>query len=161
VGDAGVFIDAESLTSFPPGRQGVMRKQLGNVVRMSNASLPRACLDNAGRNTFPGACFFPENVLPTQVTPTFVRNSFYNYGEWEVLPQNWHNSHNFTPGLGWSNPYAPGGTCLWEQRRTSNATTDGCSQTNHATMRRFQQQFSRAVSPATVRQAFPSFAVPC
>lgn len=50
------------------------------------------------RSTFPAACFFPENTLPTQQTPTFVRNSFYNYGDWEVLPQNWHNSHNFTQG---------------------------------------------------------------
>jgi hypothetical protein len=31
------------------------------------------------------------------MTPTFVCNSFYNYGEWETLPWNWHNNHNFTP----------------------------------------------------------------
>ena len=148
IGDAGVFIDATSLTSFPPGKQSVMQKQFGNVVAMSNASLPPACLTGP-RNTFPGACFFPENVLPTQTTPTFVRNSFYNYGDWEVLPSDWHNSHNFTPGLGWRNSYAVGnGTCIWEQGRSSNSTADGCSAANHATMRRFQQEFSAAVAPA-------------
>lgn len=148
IGDAGVFIDATSLTSFPPGKQSVMQKQFGNVVAMSNASLPPACLAGP-RNTFLGACFFPENVLPTQTTPTFVRNSFYNYGEWEVLPYNWHNSHNFTPGLDWRNPYAAGnGTCVWEQGRSSNSTADGCSVVNHATMRRFQEEFSAAVAPA-------------
>ena len=69
--------------------------------------------------------------------------------EWETLPRNWENSHNFTVGLGWKKPYAGGnGTCVWEKGRSSNSTVDGCSVANHATMRRFQQEFSAAVAPA-------------
>ena len=64
-----------------------------------------------------------------------------NYGEWEVLPQNWHNSHNFTPA-GFKNPYsAHSGTCVWEAGRTSNTSADGCNASQHAVMRRFQQEF--------------------
>ena len=69
------------------------------------------------RNTFTGACFFLKNVLPTQKSPTFVHNSFYIYGDWEVLPQNLQNFHNFTPGLGRKNSYAAGsGTCVCEEK---------------------------------------------
>ena len=131
IGDAGVFIDATSLTKFDG--ESVMRKQFGNVVAMQNSSLSPACLASKD-NTFDGACFFPQYVLPSMTTPAFVRNSFCasttatasgahlteplrllpltsrllvsadNYGEWEVLPQNWHNAHNFTPA-GFKNPY--------------------------------------------------------
>jgi hypothetical protein len=99
IGDAGTFLNAESLTKFEGGKKSVMAMQFGNLVSFQNASLSAACLASAN-NTFPAACFFPQNTLPTQKTPTFVRNSFYNYGEWETLPWNWHNSHNFTPGGG-------------------------------------------------------------
>ena len=73
-----------------------------------------------------------------------------NYGEWEVLPQNWHNAHNFTPA-GFKNPYsAHSGTCVWEAGRTSNSSADGCNASQHAVMRRFQQEFRCA---ATSREA--------
>eukprot|EP00040_Diaphanoeca_grandis_P016776 m.86964 g.86964 ORF g.86964 m.86964 type:complete len:515 (+) comp26025_c0_seq2:110-1654(+) len=144
IGDAGVFIDATSLTTFAPGEQGVMRMQFSNVVQMQNASLASRCLASP-QNTFAAACFFPQYVLPTMSTPVFVRNSFYNYGEWEVLPWDWHNSHNFTPG-GWRNPYAhTNGTCVWETPRTSNTSADGCDAAEHGVMRKFQQEFSNAV----------------
>lgn len=77
IGDAGVFMDATSLTTFDGGKS-LMQMQFGNVVTMQNASLSPHCLASK-QNTFPAACFFPQNTLPTQQTPTFVRNSFYNY----------------------------------------------------------------------------------
>ena len=82
IGDAGVFMDATSLHTFDGGKS-LMQMQFGNVVSMQNSSLSPNCLASKD-NTFPSACFFPQNTLPTQQTPTFVRNSFYNYGEWEV-----------------------------------------------------------------------------
>ena len=90
IGDAGTFLNAESLTKFDGGKKTVMEMQFGNLVAFQNTSLSKACLASVN-NTFPAACFFPENTLPTQKTPTFVRNSFYNYGGWETLPWNWHN----------------------------------------------------------------------
>ena len=122
----------------------MVQMQFANVVKMMNASLSPTCLAS-DRNTFPGACFFPENTLPTQKTPTFIRNSMYNYGEWEVLPQNWHNSHNFTPG-GWKNPYESNtGTCVWETTRKDNSTTDGCNATQReCTARRVHDPWSLA-----------------
>ena len=76
-------------------------------------------------------------------------------GEWEVLPANWHNSHNFTdsgpsPMSGWKNPYSKGapGTCVWETGRKSNSTAeDGCDAKQHGVMRRFQEEFSAAMAP--------------
>ena len=73
IGDAGVFIDATSLTKFDG--ESVMRKQFSNVVAMQNSSLSPACLASKD-NTFDGACFFPQYVLPSMTTPAFVRNSF-------------------------------------------------------------------------------------
>ena len=151
IGDAGVFMDATSLHTFDGGKS-VMQMQFGNVVSMQNSSLSPNCLASK-HNTFPAACFFPQNTLPTQQTPTFVRNSFYNYGEWEVLPQNWHNSHNFSEGPspmgGWKNPYSrAAGTCVWETSRTDNSTADGCDAAQHGVMRRFQEEFSAAMAPA-------------
>jgi hypothetical protein len=154
IGDAGVFLDATSVTTFPPKGSSVMRMQFSNVVRMQNASLSPACTASTA-NTFPAACFFPQYVLPSLKTPTFIRNSMYNYGEWEVLPQVWENSHNFSSG-GWRNPYdAENGTCVWECGRSANKTAnnlphtpDGCNAANKGVMRRFQEEFSAAVAPA-------------
>ena len=131
-----------------------MRMQFGNVVRMQNASLPPRCLASKA-NTFPAAYFFPQYVLPSVRTPTFIRNSVYNYGDWEVLPRVWQNSHNFTIG-GWRNPYSTDhGTCAWEYHRSANLTAnnlpntpDGCNATQKAVIRGFQKDFSAAVAPA-------------
>ena len=75
-------------------------------------------------------------------------------GDWEVLPANWHNSHNFTdagpsPMSGWKNPYSKDpGTCTWETGRKTNSTAeDGCDAKQHGVMRRFQQEFSAAMAP--------------
>ena len=140
-----MFLNAESLTKFDGGKRNVMEMQFGNLVAFQNASLSDACLASAN-NTFAAACFFPQNTLPTQKTPTFVRNSFYNYGDWETLPWNWHNSHNFTPFGGWLNPYStpPSGTCAWE------SSWGGCNTTQRAVIRHFQEQFSTAVAPAAM-----------
>jgi len=116
VGDAGVFLDAASLSAWPaaaagehgvPQRSmqdpssdvsrdfGVMAMQFGNTMRMQNLSMPWRCLASAA-NTFPAACFFPQHVLHSAVTPRFIRNSFYNYGEFEMLPV-WERPLFFLP----------------------------------------------------------------
>ena len=170
VGDAGVFLDAVSLTTWPgrtavravasasaaaaaaaaaaavagsardTSRRGVMAMQFGNVMKMQNLSLPWRCLASAA-NTFPGACFFPQHVLASAATPRFIRNSFYNYGEFEMLPVHWQNAHAWPSTWGtYSSP-----TCRWE---SDNRATDGCTPAQHAVKQSFQQQFVSAMAPA-------------
>ena len=79
-----------------------------------------------------------------------------NYGDWEVLPVDWHNSHNLT--VGWNNPYGnASGTCVWETGRTGNSSADGCTAAQHGVMRRFQEEFSAAVGLSSALHA-PYFA---
>jgi hypothetical protein len=54
-------------------------------------------------NTFPGACFFPQNILKHGVTPMFLRNSMYNYGEWEMTSKIWQQGASVTPDWGSNN----------------------------------------------------------
>ena len=54
-------------------------------------------------NTFPGACFFPQNILKHGATPMFLRNSMYNYGEWEMTSKIWQQGASVTPDWGSNN----------------------------------------------------------
>ena len=91
VGDAGFFIDAVSIYEFrspawytASKTVSLVRRQYSNVVHFMNSSLDESCLAHKDTNTFPGACFFPQNILKHGATPMFLRNSMYNYGEWEM-----------------------------------------------------------------------------
>ena len=163
VGDAGVFLDAASLTTWPgktavhavasaasaaaavgsasdTPQRGVMAMQFSNAMKMQNLSLPWRCLASAA-NTFPAACFFPQHVLVSASTPRFIRNSFYNYGEFEMLPVHWQNGHAWPSDWGtYSSP-----ACRWE---SDDRATDGCTPAQHAVKRSFQQQFVAAMAPA-------------
>ena len=49
-----------------------------------NSSLDEECEAHTDTNTYRGSCFYPQNCLKHSKTPMFLRNSMYNYGEWEV-----------------------------------------------------------------------------
>jgi len=110
-------------------------------------------------------CYFSQYVLETARTPVFVRNSMYvnsrrcacscscylrvllmlslhryNYGEWLTLPTNWHDNHNCSSG--WACLAVPG--CSWE----GNWGQSGCSIAQLAVIRRYQDEFLKAVAPA-------------
>ncbi|ONM59965.1 Pectin acetylesterase 12 [Zea mays] len=69
--DAGMFLDTVDVS----GRRE-MRSFFNGIVRLqgSGRSLPRSCTSHMDKTS----CFFPQNVLPTIRTPTFVLNTAYD-----------------------------------------------------------------------------------
>lgn len=65
-----------------------------------NSSMDDECEAHSDTNTFKGACIYPQNCLKHSKTPMFLRNSMYNYGEWEVTSQIWQQGASVTPDWG-------------------------------------------------------------
>jgi hypothetical protein len=69
-------------------------------VQFMNSSMDKDCEAHSDTNTFKGACIYPQNCLKHSKTPMFLRNSMYNYGEWEVTSQIWQQGASVTPDWG-------------------------------------------------------------
>ena len=76
------------------------RKCLRKQVQFMNSSMDDECEAHSDTNTFKGACIYPQNCLKHSKTPMFLRNSMYNYGEWEVTSQIWQQGASVTPDWG-------------------------------------------------------------
>jgi hypothetical protein len=171
IGIVGFFIDAESLYKFPtpfalspsiPAGAPVSlnRRQYTNLVHFMNSSLDEECEAHAD------ACFYPQNCLKHSKTPMFLRNSMYNYGEWEVTSTIWTQGASVTPDWGanigcgrlangtCSTVYGCCGVtwkCNWEcpscgSSRAGNFA--GCDVGHLAVIKSFQNQWLAAAAPA-------------
>eukprot|EP01051_Picozoa_sp_SAG22_P012633 SAG22_NODE_1332_length_4702_cov_1.577232_2_plen_803_part_00 len=177
VGDAGFFIDTKSLYQFPTpfalspaipagAYVSLTRRQYTNLVRFMNSSLDAQCEAHADTNTYRGACFYPQNCLKHSETPMFLRNSMYNYGEWEMTSTIWTQGASVTPDWGANIGCGKLGNgscsssfgccnvkwkCQWECpscRSSRVGNFAGCDASHLSVIKSFQTQWLAAAAPA-------------
>lgn len=143
--DAGIFLDIDTVT----GAGNVMQTRFHDIANVmeSQPGLPRACVEGEiGAERVWQQCVFPQHVLKYLTTPTFVINSLYNFGSWEMLTAPYESS--FPPdredGVADDWKYCWGGTF-----KLTNESFQACNSTQKNIIASFRDSFVDAIEVAS------------
>jgi hypothetical protein len=139
--DAGLFLDVETVT----GAGNVMQTRYHDIAdnMESKPGLSPVCV--AAEADW-RQCIFSQYSLKHIQTPTFVINSLYNFGEWEMLtpigPPGQFPEDTGTPPIDWQKCYPANG-------KLTPSSYKLCNETQERIIQGFRDQFLDAVAVAT------------
>eukprot|EP00966_Prymnesium_polylepis_P005127 118363-Prymnesium_polylepis.1 len=134
--DAGLFLDAPSAV----GAGNLMARRFYDVAEKmeARAGLSEACV--AAEADW-RSCFFAAASLRYTRTPTFVVQSLYNFGAWEILEQGFNPSNGATVAADWR-------ACWSYGRLTPSTWNASCNATQRTIILDFGQRVRAALAPA-------------
>ena len=91
-------------------------------------------------------CIFSQTSLRYTTTPTFMINSLYNFGEWEMLAPSWNDTG--TPPSDWA-------TCWPNNGGLTPETFATCNATQRSIIDNFRNQFLAAAAAAIEHSSSP------